>query len=115
MKEQKFDLVDNAKLQDLNKHGWFVKQVVERCPGAFAKPSSYWVLLEKETVSGEESEANRAESALRDLAANHLDLVVCPQGCYFRIKGSVGREKSWTSHSLLPSWQEWFAPEEAPK
>ena len=56
MKEQKFDLVDNAKLRELNKQGWVVKQVVERCPGAFGNPSKYWALLEKEAAPGEEGE-----------------------------------------------------------
>ena len=68
-----------------------------------------------EALAELEDRANRAESALRDLAANHLDLVVCPQGCYFRTKGSTGREKSWTSYSFLPSWKEWFTPVEEPK
>lgn len=57
-------------------------------------------------------ENERALEALRDLARSHIELVKRKDGCYFRIKGSKGKEKSWTSYAFLEFWKEWFTPVE---
>ena len=58
------------------------------------------------------NENERALDALRDLARSHIELVKGKDRCYFRIKGSKGKEKSWTSYAFLDFWEEWFTPVE---
>ena len=55
------------------------------------------------------------ESALWDLAHSHIELVKTPMSCYFRIKGSKGKEKSFTSYSFLEFWEKWFEVKEETK
>ena len=44
--------------------------------------------------------------ALKDLFTNHIELVEEKDRCYFKIKNSEGKEKSFTSHSWLDFWKE---------
>ena len=47
--------------------------------------------------------------AIEELRTNHIELVEKKDGtCYFRIKGSKGKEKSFTSHSWLEWWKQYF-------
>ena len=46
------------------------------------------------------------ETALKDLLQNHIELVVAKDCCYFKIKGSKGKEKSFTSYILLEYWKD---------
>lgn len=46
----------------------------------------------------------------KELATNHIELVERKKdgACYFRIKGSKGKEKSFTSRSFLEWWKQYF-------
>lgn len=46
------------------------------------------------------------EDALKELFENHIELVVEKDRCYFKIKNSKGKEKSFTSYTMLDLWKE---------
>lgn len=46
------------------------------------------------------------EKALKELFENHIELVVEKDRCYFKIKNSKGKEKSFTSYTMLDFWKE---------
>lgn len=46
------------------------------------------------------------EDALKELFENHIELVVEKDRCYFKIKNSKGKEKSFTSYTMLDIWKE---------
>lgn len=80
MKKQKIAFINDAELQELNKHGWFVKQVVERRhPVTGGCLSGYWVLLEKETTPGEEDKEYKTVQEYIDFCKeNGGDCDRCP-------------------------------------
>lgn len=51
-------------------------------------------------------EDKKKVEALKELFANHIELVVEKDRCYFKIKNSKGKEKSFTSYSMLDFWKE---------
>ena len=54
----------------------------------------------------EVEEILQMEDALKDLAVNHIEFVQNKSGFYFRIKGSKGKERSWTS--TVDFWKNFF-------
>ncbi len=44
--------------------------------------------------------------ALNELIKNHIEFVVEKDRCYFKIKNSKGKEKSFTSYTMLDFWKE---------
>lgn len=52
--------------------------------------------------------------AMRDLICSHFEFVIdhVKSCAYFRIKGSKGREKSFTSWSFIDYWKKYFVPKE---
>lgn len=53
--------------------------------------------------------ANGLSEVIRELS-NHIELVERKKdgACYFRIKGSKGKEKSFTSKSFMEWWKQYF-------
>ena len=43
--------------------------------------------------------------ALEDLKNSHIDFIVEDDKCYFKIKNSKGKEKSYTSYTMLDFWK----------
>lgn len=41
---------------------------------------------------------------LKDLATNHIDFIMRTDCCYFKIKGSKGKERSYTSMTFRDFW-----------
>lgn len=50
----------------------------------------------------------KLEEAIRDLFANHIELVTLDNCCYFKIKNSKGKERSYTSKTFEDYWKEVF-------
>lgn len=50
----------------------------------------------------------KLEEAIRDLFANHVEFVAEEDKCYFKIKNSKGKEKSFTSKTFEDYWKEVF-------
>jgi len=46
------------------------------------------------------------EEALKELFENHIEFVAEEDRCYFKIKNSKGKEKSFTSYTMLDFWKE---------
>lgn len=46
------------------------------------------------------------EYAIKDLFANHIEFVVEKDKCYFKIRNSKGKEKSFTSKTFEDFWKE---------
>lgn len=44
--------------------------------------------------------------AIKELFTNHIEFVQEKDRCYFKIKNSKGKEKSFTSYSFLDFWKE---------
>lgn len=59
-----------------------------------------------------EKELKRLEiqdQILCDLKANHIEFVVEDNGgCYFKIKNTKGKERSYTSYSFIDFWRQVF-------
>ena len=51
-------------------------------------------------------EDNKKAEALRELMLNHIEFVVEKDKCYFKIKNTKGKEKSFTSYTMLDFWKE---------
>ena len=49
---------------------------------------------------------NEQENALKELFENHIELIIEKDKCYFKIKNSKGKEKSFTSYTMLDFWKE---------
>lgn len=49
---------------------------------------------------------NKQEKVLNELINNHIEFVVEKDRCYFKIKNSKGKEKSFTSYTMLDFWKE---------
>lgn len=50
----------------------------------------------------------KLEEAIRDLFANHIEFVAEEDKCYFKIKNSKGKEKSFSSKTFEDFWKEVF-------
>lgn len=48
----------------------------------------------------------KLEKAIKDLFASHIEFVVEEDKCYFKIKNSKGKEKSFTSKTFEEFWKE---------
>lgn len=64
--------------------------------------NTYLINIIKKTLI----KAQEQEMALKELIANHIEFVVEKDRCYFKIKDSKGKEKSFTSYSMLDFWKE---------
>lgn len=51
-------------------------------------------------------EYKKKADALKELIKNHIEFVVEEDRCYFKIKNSKGKEKSFTSYTMLDFWKE---------
>ena len=51
--------------------------------------------------------SNELAEVIRELA-NHIELVKESDKAYFRIKGSKGKEKSFTSYYMVDWWEQYF-------
>lgn len=50
----------------------------------------------------------KLEEAIKDLFANHIELVRLDDCCYFKIKNGKGRERSYTSKTFEDFWKKVF-------
>lgn len=51
-------------------------------------------------------ENNKKAEALRELILNHIEFIVEKDKCYFKIKGTKGKEKSFTSYTMIDFWKD---------
>ena len=64
---------------------------------------NYFLTIKKALLKAQEDE--KKVEALKELFANHIEFVVGKDRCYFKIKNSKGKEKSFTSYSMLDFWK----------
>lgn len=74
----------------------------------------HWILTgnRAKNFSIVEKELKRLEiqdQILHDLKANHIEFIVEDKGnCYFKIKNTKGKERSYTSYSFIDFWRQVF-------
>ena len=61
-------------------------------------------IIKQALIKAQEDE--KKVEALKELIKNHIEFVVEKDRCYFKIKNSKGKEKSFTSYSMLDFWKE---------
>ena len=100
--DDKLTMLDNA---ELDKALECLEKLWKECNGKVLYKIEYY-----NTIKQALTQKSQDSEALKELASNHIELVKCKYGWYFRTKSSEG--KSWTSFTFVDFWKQWFEVKE---